>query len=137
MSSGGKYQILFLFVILFICENTGVSSQLTIAVLINSGKYQNASASTFPVIIKKSFEKIPSTLDMDEDVNFVYNDLNSTFCDLDNFLSIVDGILACDIVVLLLEDCQCETMFMTYLDIPNIKTISSCELPLFIVSILF
>ncbi len=134
----GKYQHLFFFVALFIiCENTGVSSQLTIAVLINSAKSQNASAATFPVTIKKSFDKIPSTLDNDKNVNIVYKDLNSTFCDLGNFLSIVNEILACDIiVVLLLEDCQREKMFMSYLDILNIKSVSNCEQPLFAVSIL-
>ncbi len=133
----GKYRHLFFFVTLFIWENTGVSSQLTIAVVINSAKSQNASASTFPMTIKRSFEKIPSTLDNDRNISIVYKDLNSTFCDLGNFLSIVDEILACDIiVVLLLEDCQCEKMFMSYLDILNITSVSNCEQPLFAVSIL-
>ena len=133
----GKYQILFFFVTLFICENTGASSPLTIAVLINSAKSQNASNATFPMTIKKSFEKIPSTLDNDKDVNITYKDLNSTFCDLGNFLSIVNELLACDvIVVLLLDDCECEKMFMSYLDILNIKSVSNCEQPLFAVSIL-
>ncbi len=131
----GKNQILFFFVTLFICENTGVSSQFTMAVLINSAKSQNARTATFH--IRKSFEKIPTTLDNDKDVNIVYKDLNSTFCDLGNFLSVVDGILACDIIlVLLLEDCQCEKMLMSYLDILNIKSVSNCEQPLFAVSIL-
>ena len=133
----GKYQILFFFVTLFICENTGASSPLTIAVLINSdsAKSQNASTATFP--IRKSFEKIPPTLDNDKNVNIVYKDLNSTFCDLGNFLSIVNELLACDvIVVLLLDDCECEKMFMSYLDILNIKSVSNCEQPLFAVSIL-
>ena len=132
----GKYQILFFFVT-FICDNTSVSSQLTIAVLINSAKSQNASNATFPMTIKKSFEKIPSTLDNDKDVNIVYKDLNSTFCDLGNFLSVVDELLACDvIVVLLLDDCECEKMFMSYYDILNIKSVSNCEQPLNAVSIL-
>jgi hypothetical protein len=91
----------------------------------------------FSETIEKSFEAIPSTLAINGDVNIVYKDLNSTFCDLGTFLSFVDGIFACDVVVvLLLRDCQCEKMLMSYLDILNIRSVSNCERPLFAVSIL-
>jgi hypothetical protein len=138
MSSSGKcHQILFFFVTLFICENTGVSCQITIAVLFNSAKPQNPSTATSSMAIKKSFEKIPSMLDIDENVNFVYKDLNSTFCDLGTFLEFMDGILAYEVVVLLLEDCECEKKLLFFLDILSIKSVSSCERPLFTVSICF
>ena len=132
----GKYYQILVFLLIFMCESTRASSQNTVAVLFNTGNSQNSSTATFPATIKKSFEKLPSTLGMDGDVNFVYKNFNSTFCDLGTFLEFVDGILACDItVVLLLQDCQCEKVFMSYLDIVNIKSVSNCERPLFAVSI--
>jgi hypothetical protein len=134
MSFGRKYQIVFLLITSFICHgSSSTSSQITIAVLFNTGKSENSSA-TFSTAIKNSLEKIQSTLDSEAGVNFVYKDFNSTFCDLGTFLAFVDGRFACGIVVLLLENCQCEKMLISYLDALNVKTISSCESPFLIVS---
>ena len=121
-------QILFLLLTVFLCMSTRASSEITMAVLFDTTK----TTATF----KESFEKLPSTVDINGNVNIVYKDFNSTFCDLGTFLEFMHGIFACDvIVVLLLEDCQCEKKFLSYLDILNIKSVSNCERPLFAVSI--
>ena len=119
------HQFLLFFLTLSLCESKSKipSSPFTIAVLINSRNSRSSNNSGIRVMIEKSFKKLPSILDIDQEVNVVCKDLNSTFCDVGKFLSFVDGILACDvIVVLLLGDCQCEKMFMSYLDdLHNIK----------------
>ena len=117
-------QILFWPLIVILCKSTRASSEITMAVLLNTTK----TTATF----KASFGKLLSTLDTDGNVNTVYKDFHSTFCDLGKFLEFVDGIFACHvIVVLLLDDCQCEKKFMSYLDIVNIKSVSKCERPLY------
>ena len=137
MSCWGKFFFSLLFFFATLCESTAVScTRKTIAVLFNTDNSQNSSNATFPETIKRSFERIPPTLGFDKDVNIVYKDFNSTFCDLGTFLEFVNGIVGSDIiVVLLLNDCQCEKKFLSYLDILNIKSVSNCERPLFVVSI--
>ena len=133
MSSGRNCQIVIFLLTSLVCkEVVSLASQITIAVLFNTGKAQNSHIAL--TLIKKSFEKIPSTLGIEAGVDFVYKDFNSTFCDLGAFLAFVNRLSPYNIVVLMLESCQCE-MLLPYLNTLDIKVISICEPPLFLVSI--
>ena len=135
MSQNGKSQkILFLFATLLISGDTdaAVCPQQPVSITVVFNSFNVEQPNTRPVLIKKSFEEIPSLLRLG--VSFVYKNLNSTFCDLGSFLSFVSGILSCDLVVLLLDDCKCEETFVMYLNILSIKVVSHCIAPYFTVS---
>lgn len=144
MSYGGHlicHQILFFFMALFIREKTaGVSSPISVAVIFSHGQSFYQSTTTFSVASKTFFEKISSTLGINEKLNFHYKDMNSTFCDLGKFLLLMrlvtNASIVSDAVVLLLEDCQCEKKLWPFLDILNLKYITRCEQPYLTVSIL-
>ena len=133
--------MLFFCMALFIREKTaGVYSPTSIAVIFNYGQSFHQSTTIFSVPSKKSLEKIPSTLGIDEKVKFHYKDMNSTFCDLGKFLLLMrlvtNASTVSDAVVLLLEDCQCEKKLLPFLDILNMKYVTHCEQPYLTVSVL-
>ena len=109
------------------------STKIHVAVVFNGAKLAGIFNS---ILVNNSFEIMQSTLKTNRTVDFVYTDLNSSFCNLGKFLSLFDVPRSPPFeLVVLIEHCSCERKLSRFVDLLNIMFVSSCGQPVMTVRI--
>ena len=108
---------------IFYVDSAALSKAINVAVIFNSIKFGGQLNLT---LVNDSFHGISQTLKKIS-TKFVYMDMNSSYCNTEEFLSFLENVPIYFHILVLMDDCSCEKKLLQLVHFLHVKYVSHCD----------